>query len=660
MRYLYILLFGLLAFTNGLTAQEVEQDTLPPEKVKVDRSDTAEGLLIDGREIRFLKKNVALRQGDVYMYCDSATIENNDVSAVGNVIIQQGDTLNIFADSLSYRGDIRKAELFGDVRLENKGQKLFTDRLNYDLNSKIASYFTGATLSNDTTHLVSKRGYYYVRQDQAFFKDSVIVFDPDFTLRSDTLKYSTKKRLVTLLGPTLITQDSARIYCESGFYQIKNKYAEFLTNPQYVKGEQEAYADKIIYDGQKKQVILKGNAHFTEGPKKAEADVIRYREESEVIDLEGNAHYEDDQQVIDGEFISYDSKKDIFKTEGRSVVVDDDQTLEADNIDYEGAQGIATGNVVWIDTADNITINCEHLFYNKETDYVKASGARPLVTTLLDVDTLFMTSDTLISFMDRTDSTDARTLLGYHDVRILKNDLQAICDSMVYHTADSLFEFFVNPIIWSDTSQFYADTVRMQMANDKIDRIFLTNNAYIINSPDEVYFNQIKGKDITAFFEENELDRMEVVGNAESIYYARDEEDAYLGVNKAICSKMLLYFAENEIKDIYFYTQPKSNILPMKKTNHEEIKLPGFRWDVRLRPSSLADLLVIKKGPSAGTTPPVSKTFSDSLLVGDSVLVGDSSLVGDTLLVKDSLLTGDSLSVRDSLLTGDRLLLGDT
>lgn len=587
-----ICLFGAVLELNAQEIQPESEvaDTTKKEKVKLDHSDIAIGINKDGREIRYLKNNVALRQGDMFMYCDSATIEENNVIAVGNVIIQQGDTLNIFADSLSYQGDARIADLFGDVRLENKGQKIFTDQLNYNLGTKVASYYTGATLTNDTTFLVSKRGYYYVKSGQAFFKDSVVVSDPEFTLRSDTLQFSTETKIVTFLGPTLINQNDAKIYCEGGYYNLNNKYAEFTDNPQYVKGEQEATGDLIIYDGTKKEVEIKGNARFDEEEKKASADIIRYDEANDVTYLEGNAHSEDGKQVIDSDEIMYDSKNETFKTEGRSRLIDDSQILDADTIDFIGDLGVATGNVVWTDTTDNITIICERLDYNKETDYVQASGGRPLMTTLVDGDTMFMSSDTLVALKE-TPEDSTRILLGYKDVRIFKNDLQVVCDSLAYNSADSLFEFYQSPIIWSDTSQFYADEIKMQMANDQIDQIFLINNAFIINSPDEAFYNQIKGKNITAFFKENELDQMDVIGNAESVYYARDEEDAYMGVNKSVCSKMLVYFGNNEIEFIHFYTAPVSNMLPMKKANHEDLKLPGFRWEKKLRPKSVEDLL---------------------------------------------------------------------
>jgi len=576
--------------TLSATAPVVEQDTLPERKqVIVDRSDLMEGVVADGKEITYLKGEVILRQGEVYMYCDSATMVDNDVIAIGNVIIQQGDSLNIFSDSLYYDGNNRIADLFGDVRLDNKGQRLFTEHLNYNLKTKKAEYFTRSLLTNDTTYLESNRGVYLVETDEAFFRDSVIVIDTAFVMRTDSVDFSTKTGVLTFIAPTLITQDESRIYCEKGFYNTNEGYAEFLQNAEYVKGKQQATADIIIYDGNTKKVTLEGNARFVEDDKVATANTIRYEEDSKLTYLEGNAKYIDAEKEIVGDRIRYDSEAETFDTEGRSTIVDGNQILVADTVNYVGELGIATGNVVWTDTVDQITIESERIDYNKETDYVKASGGRPLLISVVDEDTLFMRSDTLISLLEN-EADSARTLVGYKNVRIFKTNLQAVCDSLVYQTKDSLFSFYQNPIIWSDTSQFYADTVLMQMKNDEIDKIYLNNNAYIINSPDEIYFNQIKGKNMTAFFKNDELQKMRVIGNAESIYYIIDEEDAYTGVNKCLCSSMLINFGDNEINDIFFYTNPTSNLYPMRKADHNALKVSGFRWDGQRRPKSRYDL----------------------------------------------------------------------
>ena len=452
-----------------------------------------------------------------------------------------------------------------------------------------AEYFTRSLLTNDTTYLESNRGIYLVNTDEAFFRDSVVVIDTAFVMRTDSVDFSTETGILTFIAPTLITKNESRIYCERGFYDTNESYAEFLQNAEYIKGEQQATADIIIYDGQKDEFILKGNAQFYEEDKIATANVIRYEEKTKLTYLEGDAKYKDSEKEIVGDRIRYDSEEETFDTQGRSTIVDGNQILIADTVNYVGALGIATGNVIWTDTVDQITIESERIDYNKDTDYVKASGGRPLLISVVDDDTLFMRSDTLISLMEN-EADSARTLVGYKNVRIFKTNLQAICDSLVYQTKDSLFSFYQNPIIWSDTSQFYADTVLMQMKNEEIDKIYLNNNAYIINSPDEIYFNQIKGKNMTAFFKDDELRKMRVVDNAESIYYIMEDDDAYSGVNKCVCSSMLINFGDNEISDIFFYTNPTSNLYPMRKADHNALKLPGFRWDSDKRPKSRFDL----------------------------------------------------------------------
>lgn len=600
MKHLSTILFLICFTTWSLHSQVIKKpipvdnsteiDTTKSDRVIVDYSELVEAFIEDGVETRFLKGKVELRQGDIFMYCDTAIIFENDVQAVGNVIIQQADSLTIFADSLSYVGTSRKADLFGDVVLLNNEQKLFTNRLRYNLNTKTATYFNGATLTNGDTKLISKKGYYYVNSDLAHFKDSVVVVDPEFSLRTDTLQFETKTRKAIFLGPTLINQNDAKIYCESGFYEIEKKTAEFTGNAQYISGEQQATADKITYTGATKKIDMVGNAKYKDGDKDATADKIIYDESTGKTDLIGNAYYKGPDQEVKSNSILYNSETGSIKTEGRSTIDNDPQFLEADNVDFnnQSKSGIANGNVIWSDTSSNISIASETIDYKNE-DHIVAYGDRPLLETLVEEDSFFMRSDTLVSLTD-TDSLKARTLLAYENVSIYKSDMQAICDSLVYNEADSVFWFYNNPIIWSDTTQFSADTIKMQMKDGKIDQIFLYNNSLIINSTDEKYFNQIKGKYITANFKNNELREMIVEGNAESVYYALDEGKAYIGVNKTICSDMLIYFGNNEVETIKFYAKPESTMYPMLQANHEQLKLSGFNWSLKKRPLSIADL----------------------------------------------------------------------
>lgn len=214
--------------------------------------------------------------------------------------------------------------------------------------------------------------------------------------------------------------------------------------------------------------------------------------------------------------------------------------------------------------------------------------------SLVDNDTLYMSADTLSSFKPDS-ATDGRLLLAYHDVRIFKKDLQAVCDSLTYSSADSMFHFFKlasTPLIWSDTSQFSADTIMLTMRDNKVHQIWLRQNALVINSDDERMFNQIKGRNNTVFFEDNAAREMLVEGNAQALYYALDDNKAYIGVNETECSEMRLYFEDNQVSGIKFYAEPKGQFLPMRQAGTTESKkLEGFFWEKTRRPRSVAALL---------------------------------------------------------------------
>ena len=437
-------------------------DTTTGQRIEILWSDS---LLVRDRgdqKINELISNVILKQDSAYMYCDSAILINEiDLYAYGNVSILQGDSLTVFGDSLIYNGRTRKAKLSGqEVGLANNEQQLFTKRLDYDLNTKIATYRNGATLVNEETQLSSRVGYYHADTDMAYFKDSVEVTDEDFELRADTLVFSIERQTVFFAGPTLITTDSARIYCEDGFYDTENGQAEFAQNAQYVKADQRASANLIRYTEADGEYELEGEALVKDSTQLAIADFIRYRETDERIYMRGNARYRDADQDIEAEEITYDGKTGRYATRGRSKVSEAPQILLADQIDFleddEGGYGEAVGRVVWRDTSADLTIRSDSAIYQRERDYLKAMGGplgRPELITVSEGDSLYLAADTLIGqpvdtiTSDSLETDTSRILLAYRDVRIYKSDLQAISDSVTYHTGDSLFAFYGNPRI---------------------------------------------------------------------------------------------------------------------------------------------------------------------------------------------------------------------
>lgn len=605
----YIIFFLLISNTligqSQLETQELQADTTKQNIVRIDHSDRIVIVQEDGKSIKYIAGNIELRQDSIYMYCDSAVIvDDREVYAYDSITIQQGDSLSVFSDTLYYLADLREAYLKGDVVLANQEQQLWTEEMTYDLNTKIARYENGATLYDDSLQVNSIKGYFDTRADQAKFIDSVYVMHTDFTLAADSLLYQVKEKKTIFIGPTRILQGDKDIYCESGYYDIANSISEFARSAQYVDSTKTATADTIRYFQKRSEIEMIGQVDYKEGDRIIRSDYLKYHEETGESLIQGNAYYEDENRTVFAEEILYNTKTDDLRTTGKSQVNEGDQFLSAEQITYQEGEkkGIAVGNVVWKDTASGYVIISDTAIYRKDIEYVEAFGKKKvLLKTVLDGDTLYLSSDELIVQTEvdtiQSDSVGiaifdtVRIFDAFYNVEIFKSNLQAICDSLNYDTRDSMFHFYRNPIVWSDTSQFVADSIVLQLKNEKVDRFLLRENGFIVNESGKQFYNQIKGKYITAFFESDEVRRIFVEGNAESIYYAMDEDDAYLGVNESICSEMEFLFEEKQMNTVKFLTAPKSKMKPMNSTDHNSMRLDGFSWNIKDRPQSIEDLM---------------------------------------------------------------------
>ncbi len=584
----------MIIIPASVLAQEL-QDTA--DQVHIDNADVINGEVRDGHEFLSLVGNVELSQDSVYLYCDSAyIIDKREVKAFGNVIIQKGDSLQVYADTLLYFADTRLADLTGEVALIHGDQQLWTTHLSYDMNLNIARYDEPAELLDGTTQLASKRGVYWVDTEEALFIDSVVVIDPEFNMISDSLRYNGSSQLARFIAPTWIFQDGAQIYCESGFYNLGNRKAEFRQNAEYINGDQRAWAELITYDGVTRVVKLIDNAHFVEDLRQATGDTIEYNEVTGNTRIAGNAEFRDEtRHVRSEESIIYNRNTESIATRGRGVMTEGSQILKADEIDFDQKTGIGSmrGAVIMHDTAAQIIMESEQAEFIRETGFIKAFGkTRPVLKSVVDADTMYVSSDTLFSYevIDTTYRDTIRYMKGFHDVRIFHGTMQGLCDSLAFDGRDSIFRLFGDPVLWSDTTQFTADTIDLHLQEKKLEQVVLRGNGLIISEVQKLFYNQIRGKLVVAKIIDNEIRSMHVIGNAESIYYAQDDENAFLGVNRVSASEIFFTFLESKIDAIRFNTKPSGVMTPMGRVDHGLMRLDGFIWRIHERPKDLIDL----------------------------------------------------------------------
>lgn len=549
--------------------------------------------------IKWMSNNVQLRIDSTYIYTDSAVVYGKErLFAYGNVVLQQGDSLNVFTDTLSYYKATDIAHLEGEVALIQGSTQLWTTDLKYYLDARYGEYNNGGVLVDRSLQVSSRRGSYWARSEEIMFRDNVVVLHPEFNIAADSMRYLATQSKVLFTGPTNIYTKASQIYCEGGYYDLKTETARFEKNPRYIGNGKNATADVIQYKTKSGEVELTGNVIVDGEGRRIEGNFLRFLENTGETWIKGDpAKYSDSLRTIVSPEIFFNEKTNQVKTKGAGEISFGDFIVKAQEFVFDEATGIgqAIGQVEWQDTVKDVGIRAEHIDYDQNTEYMLAYGStRPIFYTIIESDTLFIAADTLNMWteMDTTVNADTiRMIRMYHDVRLYKSDMQGLADSLVFNGKDSLFVFYGDPVLWSDSTQFSADSITMQVRESQINNIVLDKRAMIISEILNVYYDQIKGKTIVAHLDSNEIQNMTVTGNAESIYYTRDDQSAFIGVNKTICSKMYFAFEENEIQLLKYYGENSSNLLPMNEADHASMRLEGFFWREEERPLSINDLL---------------------------------------------------------------------
>ena len=242
----------LLGFClTAANMQDGRTQTQPKQKSKVYLL-RADKLKKDAQhpDAQIVVGNVVFRHDSVYMYCDSAYYYDkiNSFEAFSNVRMEQGDTLFLYGDRLYYDGLTQIAQMRMNVRMENRTTTLLTDSLNYDRIFNLGYFFDGGTMMDDQNVLTSEWGEYSPSTKMSVFYYNVKLENPQFTMLSDTLKYSTLTKTATILGPSDIVSDNNHIYSERGVYNTVTEQAELLDRSVLTNQGRKLTGDSLFYD----------------------------------------------------------------------------------------------------------------------------------------------------------------------------------------------------------------------------------------------------------------------------------------------------------------------------------------------------------------------------------------------------------------------------
>ena len=186
-----------------------------------------------------------------------------------------------------------------------------------------------------------------------------------------------------------------------------------------------------------------------------------------------------------------------------------------------------------------------------------------------------------------------RVLQGFRNVKIYRHDMQAVCDSLVAFSLDSMAQMHIGPVLWNESNQVTAQTIHIFSRDEQLHRAEFVGEPIMAQAVLDSLFNQITGDRIETFFEANELRRMEVLNNARSYYYMQEEERPdQIGGFLALKSQDITFqFDSTKISYIIPKVDPEYSMFPMDKIPDDQPQyFPNFKWLPDLRPGSPAEV----------------------------------------------------------------------
>lgn len=184
-----------------------------------------------------------------------------------------------------------------------------------------------------------------------------------------------------------------------------------------------------------------------------------------------------------------------------------------------------------------------------------------------------------------------RVVTAYRRVKIYRSDAQAVCDSLVTNSVDSIVHLYVSPVMWNNQNQIAAETVDLYSKNQQLIRAEFLGEPIMVAEIDTTYYNQVTGKTMTALFKDNEIYRNDVDGNVQTIYFQQQEEGS-LTVTEMIyleSASASFYIEDRELVGMTYRNDTPFKLYPLDLIPPDQpLKLKNFKWVPSLRPTKEA------------------------------------------------------------------------
>ena len=463
------------------------------------------------------------------------------------------------------------------VHIKHKGIEMWcNEAIYYGKQDFIEAYGSVRVKQGDSLDMTSKYVEYSGKTQLAYASGDVVLIDPTSKLYTDILYFDRIKQQAFYNQKGKVVRDtSGTITSTIGHYYMNAKKYQFTDNVKLVNPEYVIDTDRLDFYTVSGYTFLYGPTTITS-----------------------------DTSIIYCERGFYNTNNDTGYFVKKSRIDYDERTIIGDSLYFDRNKNFAsaTNNIKVTDTLNNSIIKGHYaeVFRAKDSVFITK---RALAITKQENDSIFIHSDTLMI----TGPPDQRIVRAFYNAKMYKSDLSGKADSIhmnqntgltqlinFYDTdSEDTFSKRRHPVLWHHENQITGDSIHL-ISNPKtesLDSLKVFENAFVISKDSlGAGYNQISGKKLDGLFKENELHTIDVIKNAESIYFLRNADNELVGIDKSKSGKMRIWVSENKIDELRKINQIDGKTYPEDDFPENERILKGFVWRETERPISVEDL----------------------------------------------------------------------
>lgn len=478
----------------------------------------------------------------------------------------------------------------GNVIFRHQGVLMGTDKAIQNASTNIVEAFGNIKINQgDTLTIVGDTLYYEGNTRIAtIWGKSVVLRDKKVTLRTKKVIYNMASGMAYYPVKGQIMQDSSQLTSNTGYYNTRTKYFNYIGDVEVVNPKFVLCTDSMDYDTHSKKAIFKAFTTVKGENGNLSAEKGWYNIQTKESYFSGRSKVDNEKYSLVGDTLNYDSENDFGWAKGNVVFVS-----KTDSLVSVGNEGIRVGS-------KGITkMNGETI-----TKYISQND-----TALIAADTLRIIEKPKITVKDSSalelSSTkksnepsrdDVQYIIATGSVKAFRKDIQSVSDSLIYNAVDSTIGYYKSPVLWHKKNQIKADSIDIFMKNNKLNRMEMVRNCFIIEKDTLNNFNQIKGRNMQAMFSDSsQIEQIHIFGNGELKFFVLDDKNKIVGLDMAQCSSMKFLFKNDELEEIKFYGDYDARLVPPTEITLTESKFEDFDYRIADKPTK-ESILALKLG----------------------------------------------------------------